>query len=221
MPVPIVYCEGFPDLAAVAVGAALVLADDSTATHLTVLTTVGGILTISAVTLAGTGMVAGTYPNVPLQGPGQGSLTIVVNADGTVHAGGATSFNPGYGYAANSGVSPSLAGMATIGTPGSTPPVFSVGTVVPCSAPFPPGTKYIEVSCDTNGPAYFDFDSTLSSRSVTNTGLLTTQEGTLITATSRIGINERLVRRVPSYMAVNGGPSPLTLQLIMGPSTVV
>jgi hypothetical protein len=233
MPVPILYVEVFPDIAAVTVGAATnfpssaggssaertVFADDGTATHISVLTTVGGILTIGSITLAGSGLTAGTYPNVPLQGPGQGSLTIVVNADGTVHAGGATSFNPGYGYAANSGVSPTAAGMATIGTSGSTPPVFSVGTVIPCSAPFPPNTKYIEISCDANGPAFFDLDSTLSSNSITNTGLLTTQEGVFTTCCSRINKNERLVRRIPWYTPTAGNIAPLTLQVIMSTQT--
>jgi hypothetical protein len=194
-----------------------VFADDQTNFHTTVLTTIGGILTIGSITLAGSGMTPGTYPNIPLQGPGQGSLTIVVNADGTVHAGGGTSFNPGYGYAANSGVSPSAAGMVTLG--GGTPPVFSVGTVVPCSAPFPAGTKYIEMSCDANGPASYSLDSTLASNSITQHGILTTLVATLTTCFARINANERLVRRVPNYAPVNSA-IPLSLQVVMNPATV-
>jgi hypothetical protein len=71
-------------------------------------------------------------------------------------------------------------------------------TVLPCTPPFPLNTKYIEMSCDANGPANITLDSTLTSIGFTN-GILTTQQSTLTTQACRLATNERLMRRVPIF----------------------
>ena len=93
--------------------------------------------------------------------------------------------------------------------------------MLPCTAPFPVGTQFVEMSVDANGPANITIDSTLTTIGITN-GILTTQQSILTTTSCRMAANERLVRRVTQIVAPVQGASgagfalPISLQVIMG-----
>ncbi len=221
MAVPIIYVQTYPGSASAdGDGAALaIFADDNTAQHQTVLATVGGLLTLT-LTSRGSGLTSGTYPNVSILFPsGAGSgATAQVGVSATGQATVVAPFAPGYGWKIGDTFQ---LNNAQIGTAGSTITTMTVLTVLPCSAPFPVGTKFVEINCDVNGPAFITFDSTLSSLGVSN-GILTTEQSTLTTAACRITSSERLVRRVNTiYAPVLGAQGagfaqPVSLQVIMG-----
>jgi hypothetical protein len=226
MAVPILYLNTFPNSASAdGDGAALaIFADDGSNQHQTILATVGGLLTFT-LTSRGSAFTSGTYPNIPIvttgapAGPGQaGTVTVGVSATGQITV--VTPSVPGYGYALqNFGFS--AANMLVIGTPGSVIATIAIASVLPCSAPFPIGTKFIEMEVDANGPASVTIDSTLTSIGLTN-GILTTLQATLTTVVNRIAANERLARRVSTvYVPVQGASGagfsvPTSLQVIMG-----
>jgi hypothetical protein len=225
MSVPILYCMGCPDLAQTgADGSVAVVADDGTSQHQTVLATVGGLLTFT-LTSRGSAFTSGTYANIPIvttaAGGSGGTVTVGVSATGQITV--VSAFIPGYGYAlGNFGFSNTVL-TSTIGTAGSVLATIGIASVLPCSAPFPPGTKYIEMECDANGPANITLDSTLASTGFTN-GILTTLQSTLTTTATRLATNERLLRRVSVIQAPIPAGSPfntvagplLQFQVIMG-----
>ncbi len=223
MSVPIVYVETFPGPASAdGDGASLALfADNGTNQHQTILATVGGLLS-ATITSGGKNLNTGTYFNIPIittLSGGQGGLVNVTVAAGI--GGTATAIAialPGYGYSPGSF---SVAGASIGGTGSSVITTFALASVLPCTAPFPAGTQFVEMSVDANGPANITIDSTLTSIGVTN-GILTTQQSTLTTVACRMAANERLVRRVTQVMAPVQGASgagfalPISLQVIMG-----
>ena len=222
MAVPIIYLETFPGPAAAdGDGSTLALfADDGTNQHQTILATVGALLTV-AIIATGAGLTSGQYNNIPIittAGTGSGgTVNINVNAAGYILSTAITVNISGFGYTLSSfGVN-----LATIGTAGSTLATWALKSVLPCSAPFPAGTQFVEMAVDANGPANITIDSTLSTVGITN-GILTTQQATLTTTACRIAANERLVRRVAQVRVPVQGASgagfalPISLQVIMG-----
>lgn len=80
-----------------------------------------GVATLSAIGNAGTGLTPGTYTNVPLiyvtSGTGTGAqATVVVDVDGTVHAGGVTITTPGINYVVADNLTAAVADIGTTGT---------------------------------------------------------------------------------------------------------
>ena len=225
MAVPIIYVETFPGPASAdGDGATLALfADNGTNQHQTILATVGGLMTVHIIA-TGAGLTSGQYNNIPIittsnNTAGQGAtVNVNVNAAGYILSTAVQVNIPGYGYTLGSfGVN-----LATIGTAGSTLATWAITAILPCSAPFPIGTKYVELSCDANGPAFITFDSTLTSIGITN-GILTTQQSTLTTLASRIAANQVMLRRVTAALPlIAGAPpaegfvAPISLQVIMG-----
>lgn len=220
MSVPIIYCITVPDLAQTGLdGSVALINDDLTAQNFAVLATVGGILTAS-ITSAGSGFTSGTYLNVPVvstqAGGAGGTVNVGVSATGIITV--LTPSVPGYGYKIGAFSVPN----SVIGTAGSTISTLQLASVLPCSAPFPIGTKYVELSCDVNGPAFITFDTTLTTIGITN-GILTSQQSTLTTVASRMAANAVLLRRVTAALPLIAGapPSqqsaiPIALQVIMG-----
>ena len=161
MSVPIIYLVTVPDLAQTGQdGSVAVINDDLAALNIAVLATVGGLMTVHIIA-TGAGLTSGQYNNLPIISTiagGQGAtVNINVNAAGYILSTAVQVVIPGYGYTLGSfGVS-----LATIGTAGSTLATWAITGILPCSAPFPIGTKYVELSCDANGPAFITFDSTL------------------------------------------------------------
>lgn len=224
MSVPIIYLVTVPDLANSGGdgGQVAVINDDLSALNVAVLATVGGLLT-ATITSGGKNLGTGTYLNVPIISTisgGQGGLVNVTVAPGI--GGTATAIAvalPGYGYSPGQF---SVAGANIGGTGSSVITTFQLASVLPCSAPFPIGTKYVELSCDANGPAFITFDSTLTTLGITN-GILTTQQSTLTTLASRIAANQTILRRVTATVPlIAGAPpaagftAPISLQVIMG-----
>ena len=222
MSVPIIYLVTVPDLAQTGLdGSAALINDDLTALNIAVLATVGGLMTVHIIA-TGAGLTSGQYNNLPIISTiagGQGAtVNINVNAAGYILSTAVQVVIPGYGYTLSSfGVN-----LATIGTAGSTLATWAITAILPCSAPFPIGTKYVELSCDANGPAFITFDSTLTSMGITN-GILTTQQSTLTTLASRIAANQVMLRRVTAALPlIAGAPpaegftAPISLQVIMG-----
>lgn len=223
MSVPIIYCVTVPDLAQTGLdGSAALINDDLTAQNFAVLATVGGLLSLT-ITSGGKNLNTGVYTNVPVIATLSGGVGGLVNVTVAAGVGGTASAItiaiPGYGYSPGAF---SVAG-ANIGATGSSViTTFQAASVLPCSAPFPIGTKYVELSCDVGGPAFITFDTTLTSRGITN-GILTTQQSTLTTVASRIAANAVLLRRVTAALPLIAGapPSPqsavpISLQVIMG-----
>jgi hypothetical protein len=179
-----------------------VLADDSTATHASILATVGGVLTFG-INSGGSGYTSGaTLVNVPMTVNSAGSMaagvtmTLIVSGNGIATvASGTAVFHPGYG--ARIGDTFAVQSTALAGNVGGGFAIV-VSTVLPCTPPFPLNTKYIEMSCDANGPANITLDSTLTSVGFTNS-ILTTEQSTLTTQACRLATNERLLRRVPIF----------------------
>jgi len=227
-PIPTVYCEATPNLANSGGdgGQIAVLADDVSGTHYAVFATVGGILTLT-ITSAGSGLTSGTYNNVAVHANGNTALTLGYLNIGVSSTGIATVVaiqGPGYGFKINDTITlPS----GTIGTAGSILTTITVNTVLPCSPPFPPGTKFIEMSSDGAGTntqgVYVTLDSTLSSLGITN-GILTTQQCTLATEATRLSPFERIIRGVnPAAQPFSGlqsnaiaGVAPIQYQVILG-----
>lgn len=221
MSVPIIYLVTVPDLAQTGQdGSVAVINDDLAALNVAVLATVGGVLTFT-LTSRGSAFTSGTYlnvPIVPITGAGSGGVVNVgVSSTGQITVVSASI--PGFGFKINDTFN-LLAG--SFSTPSSVLATITVLTVLPCSAPFPIGTKYVELSCDTNGPAFVTFDTTLTSRGITN-GILTTQQSTLTTVASRIAANQTVLRRVTAALPIIAGAppaegftAPISLQVIMG-----
>ncbi len=224
MSVPIVYVETFPGPAnADGDGASLALfADNGTNQHQTILATVGGLMTVHIIA-TGAGLTSGQYNNIPIittsnNTAGQGAtVNVNVNAAGYILSTAVQVVIPGYGYTLGSfGVS-----LATIGTAGSTLATWAITAMLPCTAPFPAGTQFVEMAVDAGGPANITIDSTMTSMGLTNS-LLSTQQSTLATVACRMAANERLVRRVTQIVAPVQGASgagfalPISLQVIMG-----
>ncbi len=223
MSVPIVYIQTFPNPASAdSDGAALTLfADDGiTNQHQTILATVGGLMTVHIIA-TGAGLTSGQYNNLPIITTGNNTagigatVNVNVNAAGYILSTAVQVVIPGYGYTLGSfGVS-----LATIGTAGSTLATWAITAILPCTAPFPVGTKFVEMAVDANGPANITIDSTMTTMGLN--GLLSTQQSTLATAAARMASNERLVRRVSQVEVPTGGLGagfafPASLQVIMG-----
>jgi hypothetical protein len=222
MSVPILYVQAYPQLANSGGdgGQVAICADDASATHLCVLATVGGVLTFT-LTSAGSALTSGTYFNVPGKANGASlgngaTFGIGVSATGIVTVDSVAA--PGYGFKINDTITLS---NSAIGTASSVLTTITVNTVLPCSAPFPVGTKFVEINCDVNGPAFITMDSTMTSVGLTN-GLLTTQQSTLTTLSGRMTSNERLIRCTPLFPSSTGpggagfNTVPLQYQVIMG-----
>ena len=222
MTVPIIYVETFPGPASAdGDGAALALfADNGTNQHQTILATVGGLMTVHIIA-TGAGLTSGQYNNIPIISTisgGQGAtVNINVNAAGYILSTAVQVVIPGYGYTLSSfGVN-----LATIGTAGSTLATWAITAILPCTAPFPAGTQFVEMAVDANGPANITIDSTMTTMGLTN-NLLSTQQSTLTTVACRMAANERLVRRITQIEAPVQGASgagfalPIPLQVIMG-----
>jgi hypothetical protein len=222
MSVPIIYYTTVPDIGQTGSGDGMValINDDVTAANSCVLATVGGILSLT-LTSRGSALTSGTYNNITVhsnQNPTRslGILNLGVSATGQLTVVGIQ--GPGYGFQLNDTIN--VAGV--VGTASSVLTTITVNTVLPCSPPFPIGTKYIEIECDANGPAFVTFDTTLTSLGITN-GVLTTLQSTLTTVASRINSNERIIRRMtaPPALIIGEPPQaaqyvPISLQLIIG-----
>ena len=224
MAVSIIYVETFPGPASAdGDGASLALfADNGTNQHQTILATVGGLMTVHIIA-TGAGLTSGQYNNIPIittsnNTAGQGAtVNVNVNAAGYILSTAVQVVIPGYGYTLGSfGVS-----LATIGTAGSTLATWAITAMLPCTAPFPAGTQFVEMAVDANGPANITIDSTMTSMGLTNS-LLSTQQSTLTTTACRMAANERLVRRITQIVAPVQGASgagfalPISVQVIMG-----
>ena len=223
MSVPIIYCVAVQDLAQTGLdGSAALINDDLYAQNFCVLATVGGILTLT-ITSGGKNLNTGVYTNVPIIATLSGGVGGLVNVTVAAGVGGTASAVtvavPGYGYGIGAF---SVANSAIGGTASSVITTFQAASVLPCSIPFPIGTKYVELECDANGPAFITFDTTLTSVGITN-GILTTQQSTLTTVASRIATNATLLRRVTAALPLIAGVPPalqnyipIALQVIMG-----
>ena len=222
MAVPIIYLLTVPGLAQTDDGAVAVINDDVAALNSAVLATVGGLLT-ATITSGGKNLGTGTYLNVPIIATLSGGMGGLVNVTVASGIGGTASAiaiaMPGYGYSPGNF---SVAGASIGGTGSSVITTFNLASVLPCSAPFPIGTRYVELSCDAGGPAFITFDTTLSTVGITN-GILTTQQSTLTTVAGRIAANQTVLRRVTATVPlIAGAPpaagftAPISLQVIMG-----
>jgi hypothetical protein len=224
MSVPIIYCVAVPDVSNSGGdgGQIAVINDDLIAQNFCVLATVGGLLTLT-ITSGGKNLNTGVYTNVPVIATLSGGVGGLVNVTVAAGVGGTASAVsvavPGYGYGIGAF---SVANSAIGGTASSVITTFQAASVLPCSIPFPIGTKYIELECDVNGPAFITFDTTLTSVGITN-GILTTQQSTLTTVASRMAANQVLLRRVTAALPLIAGAPPaalsfvpISLQVIMG-----
>ena len=221
MSVPIIYLVTVPDLAQTGLdGSAALINDDLTALNIAVLATVGGALTFT-LTSRGSAFTSGTYlnvPIVPITGVGVGGVVNVgVSATGQITVVSANI--PGFGFKIGDTFNLLTGAFSTASSVLAT---MTVLTVLPCSAPFPIGTKYVELSCDANGPAFITFDTTITSVGITNS-ILTTQQSTLTTVASRIAANQTMLRRVTAALPLIAGVppaegfgAPISLQVIMG-----
>src|SRR5208337_2795126 len=101
MAVPILYVQAYPDLANAGGNGdqVAIAADDGTATHLSVLATVGGLLTAHVIA-TGAGLTSGQYNNVPIISTiargNAGTVNINVNAAGYILSTAITVNIPGY-----------------------------------------------------------------------------------------------------------------------------
>src|SRR5208337_450959 len=152
-PIPTVYCEATPNLANTGGdgGQIAVLADDVSGTHYAVFATIGGVLTLT-LTSRGSALTSGTYNNVAVHSNANPAaslayLNLGVSSTGQLTVAGIQ--GPGYGFLINDTIN--VTGIAAIGTASSVLTTITVNTVLPCSPPFPPGTKFIEMSSDGAG----------------------------------------------------------------------
>jgi hypothetical protein len=191
-----------------------------------VFATIGGILTLT-ITSGGSALTSGTYNNTAVHAIRStastlGYLNIGVSSTGVLTVAGIQ--GPGYGFQVNDVIQ---VPNATIGTASSVITTLTVNTVLPCSPPFPQNTKFIEMSSDgagtTSQGVYVTLDSTLSSVGISN-GLLTTQQSTFATASTRLSPFERIIRGVtPLAQPFSGlqsntiaGIQPIQYQVILG-----
>lgn len=218
MATTIIYVSEFPGLARTDQSDSVQVFPVPQSGQQAILATVGGGLTFT-ITSGGSALTSGTYTDVAINnivstGTG-GTVRVGVSSTGIVTV--LTPFRPGYSYKIGDTFS---VANSVIGTPSSVLTTFTVLTVLPCSAPFNPATKFVELSADVNGPAYLVIDSTLTSTGFN--GVLTTQQATLVGSSNRITSSERIARGVPiqpTGVGVNPACLPVGgagLQVIMG-----